>query len=157
KLSLFSLLSGPWLPLAHGIAVVVLVLAVIGWRPRLTAFPHWWVTASFAASSVVVEGGDQVAAILALLLLPVALTHSRRWHWDAPPEVQGTARKVTALMAASCLTVIRLQVAVIYFFALTGKLAVREWANGTAMYYWLVHPTFGLSEALRPLFLPILE
>ena len=126
------------------------------WRPRLTAIPHWWVTASFASSSLVVEGGDQVAAILALFLIPVALSDPRRWHWGAPPALEGTALKVGSLVACSCLTVIRLQVAVIYFFACTAKFAVREWANGTALYYWLVHPTFGLSQPLRPVFLPIL-
>lgn len=156
--SLFSLLSGPWLPLAKAIAVTVLLLVLAGWRPRFTGIAHWWVTASFAASSLLVEGGDQVAAILALLLIPVTLTDPRPWHWGTSPvPLETTSRKVAALISSSCLVVIRLQVALIYFFACTAKLAVTEWINGTALYYWLINPTFGLSPSLRPIFLPLLR
>lgn len=38
--------------------------------------------------------------------------------------------------------------AVIYFHAAVGKFAHSEWANGTALYYWLNHSFFGMPEYL---------
>lgn len=154
--SLFSLLAGDRLWLAELIAVAVLLAVISGWRPRITGVLHWWVTASFAASAVIVEGGDQVAAVLTLLLLPVTLTDPRRWHWQAAPAITRTSGKVAALVALSCLLVIRLQVAVIYFVSATAKLSVPQWANGTALYYWFTHPVFGFPEAVQPLVVPLL-
>ncbi|PZG39838.1 hypothetical protein C1I98_23110 [Spongiactinospora gelatinilytica] len=63
-------------------AAVVLVWVAGGWRPRLSAIPHWWVCFSFSTSSNIIDGGDQVAAITSLLLIPICLTDGRRWHWN---------------------------------------------------------------------------
>lgn len=43
---------------------------------------------------------------------------------------------------------IRFQIAFIYAHALLGKLAETEWMDGTAMYYWFLHPAVGLSPSL---------
>lgn len=157
RMSLFSLLSGERLELARWLSIVILGLVVSGWRPRFTGILHWWVSFSFAASCVVVEGGDQVAAIVTLLLIPVTLTDPRKFHWStAPTEVIHLWRKVSGLIALSAFMVIRIQVAAIYFVASVSKLAVEEWANGTALYYWFLHPVFGVSDWRRKVFLPLL-
>ncbi|MGH7753178.1 MAG: sporulation-delaying protein SdpB family protein, partial [Gemmatimonadales bacterium] len=157
EVSLFSLLPGARLGLAKGIAVVILLATAIGWRPRLTGILHWWVSFSFGASCVVVDGGDQVAAVLALLLVPVTLTDPRRWHWSpAPAAGGGLSRQVRAFVASSALSVIRLQIATIYFVAVVAKLGVREWVNGTAVYYWFLHPVFGVDGWRRALMMPLL-
>ena len=160
-ISLFTLLPGDRLEIARCLAIAILALVVVGWRPRITGLLHWWVTASFAVSSVIVEGGDQAAAILTLLLVPVTLTDGRRSHWSAPepPDADrrpGVAAAVATAVATSALALVRLQMAVIYFFACTAKLGVAEWANGTALYYWFLHPTFGVDGWRRALLLPIL-
>jgi antimicrobial peptide system SdpB family protein len=40
----------------------------------------------------------------------------------------------------------RLQVAVLYLHAATGKFSVPEWVNGTALYYWLLEPAIGITQ-----------
>jgi hypothetical protein len=49
------------------------------------------------------------------------------------------------------LSVIRFQVAIIYFHALIGKLNVDDWVNGTVLYYWFTEPTIGLPAWLSGL------
>jgi antimicrobial peptide system SdpB family protein len=143
-LSLF-LLGREHLVLAKVVAVIILLLAASGWRPRLTALPHWWVSYSFAASASVIDGGDLVAATLTLLLLPVALTDERRWQWRGI----GDGSLATSVAAQTGLLLIRFQVSVIYLFAAVLKLRAEQWANGTALYYWWTHPKFGTWGPLR--------
>jgi antimicrobial peptide system SdpB family protein len=136
--------AGPHhLELCRWLCVAMLLLVASGWRPRLTAIPHWWIAFSLQANAMVVDGGDQVSAVLTLLILPVALTDARRSHWNRtqPPTSETVFhRKLWAFLGHSLL---RLQVAGIYFHAAVGKLTVPEWKDGTAMYYWGTHETFG--------------
>ena len=143
-LSLF-LLAREHLVLAKIVAVIILLLVASGWRPRLTALPHWWVSYSFAASASVIDGGDLVAATLTLLLLPVALTDRRRSHWRGI----GDGNLAESVAAQTGLMLIRFQVSVIYLFAALLKLRSEEWANGTALYYWWTHPKFGTWGPFR--------
>jgi len=157
KLSLFALLSGEWLGVARWLAIGALAVVASGWRPRVTGVLHWWISASFAGSSVIVEGGDQIVAVLTLLLIPVTLTDPRRWHWQAPHGRRtGAGAELTSLVARSALGVARLQVAIVYFVSSTAKLSVPEWVNGTALYYWFLHPVFGLAQPLRGWIVPAL-
>lgn len=142
--SLF-LLARNHLVLAKLLAITVLVLVISGWRPRFTAIPHWWISYSFAASASVIDGGDQVAATLALLLVPVALSDGRAWHWDGG----GQGGKVASIVAQTSELLIRLQISVIYLFAAVLKFPTEEWANGTALYYWWIHPKFGTVGVMR--------
>jgi len=120
-------------------------------RPRITGVFHWYVSASFAASCLVVQGGDHVVANLTLILLPVTLLDNRTWHWAAPKEhVKFGVWKKSIVQ--SCFTVAALQVAVVYFFSGTAKINATEWANGTAFYYWFTHPVFGAPTWLRTVF-----
>lgn len=151
--SLFCRAGVENLEVARWIAVLVLLLVVVGWRPRFTGVLHWYVAWSFMVSATIVDGGDQVAAILALLLVPVTLTDPRRWHWSRaagvrPPNVGGW---LAVLVALSSLVVIRIQVAAIYFHSTVGKLGVEEWIDGTVLYYWFTHSYFGAPAWLRPL------
>ena len=139
NISLFCLVEPGYLNLARWLAVALLFVVASGWRPRLTGIVHWWISYSFVSSIPLVDGGDQVAAILALLLIPITLTDHRAWH-----------------VALSCFLVIRVQVAGIYFHAAVGKLAVEEWADGTAMYYWLLDPLFGVSPWIEPVLVTVL-
>lgn len=151
RLSLFAIMDAA--P-ARWIAVILLMIVVSGWRPRLTGLLHWWVSASFAASAVIVEGGDQVCAILSLLLLPITFFDPRKWHWQRGPCA--TEESLTAFLSRSALFMIRLQVAVIYLVAVIGKFQVMEWVNGTVLYYWFTHPVFGVSGWREALAAPII-
>jgi antimicrobial peptide system SdpB family protein len=146
RVTMFGLLHNH-IELARWIAILVLAVVVSGWRPRVTGLVHWWVAWSFSTACVPADGGDQVAHVLALLMLPVALTDNRVWHWGQAPAITGRWQLVCSRIAVCSLSVIRLQGAVIYFNAAVGKFAVAEWANGTAMYYWLLDPRIGLGNA----------
>ena len=89
-------------------------------------------------------------------MIPITLTDSRRWHWDPEPEAASAAGDVARLVALSARTAVRIQVCAIYVHASVAKMAVREWSDGTALFYWLRHPTFGLNGAFRPLLEPLL-
>lgn len=157
ELSLFCLAQPSYLFLLQGAAAALLLLVASGWRPRYTGMLHWWITFSFVNSSTLIDGGDQIAAILTLLLLPITLTDGRRWHWSALPRPVTTAlhprttTAVYAVVAVSAFWVLRLQVAGIYFHSGIAKLAVEEWRDGTALYYWLTDGLFGVSIWLEPL------
>jgi sporulation delaying protein B len=138
--SLFCLLPPARLQFARWLGVAILVLVASGWRPRLTAIPHAWVSYSLFSSSTIFDGGDQITLVLAVLLLPIALLDSRRWHWS-PISADVGLHPLQRLIAWSAIFIIRLQVAAVYFVSGISKLAQAEWANGTAMYYWLL--TFG--------------
>jgi antimicrobial peptide system SdpB family protein len=140
--------------------LLVLALMVIasGWRPALTALPHWWIAWSLQSNVVVVDGGDQLSAILTLLILPIAWTDRRKWHWAShDQDVVARARSPYAVMLAmSAVWAARIQVAAVYFDAAVGKFAVPEWMDGTALYYWMGDPQFGAPHWLRPLLMPLL-
>ncbi len=151
KLSLFCVFGQQNLELARWVSVAVLLVVASGWRPRWTGLAHWYVAWSLILSAILVDGGDQIAAILALLLVPVTLADGRRWHWDpAPGGVPSTTRGFAArLVPLSFLFAARLQVAGIYLHASVGKLKVEEWRDGTAVYYWFTDAWFGFPSYLQ--------
>jgi antimicrobial peptide system SdpB family protein len=156
RAGLFCLAGQEHLRVAHWIAVAALLVVASGWRPRLTGLVHWYVAWSLFTSGLLVDGGDQITAVLALLLIPVTLTDTRRWHWKAPYNsclnevgLLSTERAAAQLIALSSLAVIRVQTAGVYFQAAVSKMRVPEWRDGTAVYYWFTDPWFGFSEPLR--------
>ncbi|HET6583613.1 MAG TPA: sporulation-delaying protein SdpB family protein [Nannocystaceae bacterium] len=139
----------PSLDLVRWVAIAVLLVTASGWRPRWTAIPHWYVTWSYFASATILDGGDQIASILTLLMVPIALGDRRRWHWQAPATAPAHGPLATSAALAGILLV-RVQVALVYAEAAVGKLRVDEWRNGTATYYYLLDPVFGVADWLRP-------
>jgi antimicrobial peptide system SdpB family protein len=150
------------LEVARWLAVIGLLVVASGWRPRWTALLHWMIAFSIQNNVTVVDGGDAAALSLATLLLPIALTDDRRWHWQAtPPRTAGgplpvglEVRRIVALFGWSLL---RLQVCVIYFHAAIGKFAVEEWVDGTALWYFATNRLFGMNDALLSLSMPIFK
>lgn len=133
--------------LARWLSIAALLLVASGWRPRFTGVLHWYIAWSLMANASILDGGDQVTTVLTLLLVPVTLTDPRRWHWQAMPKGEPGIGRVIGYTG---MVLIQIQVAVIYFHASIAKLGVREWADGTAMFYWLRHPTFGADGWTRP-------
>ncbi|MER5730375.1 sporulation-delaying protein SdpB family protein [Streptomyces sp. NPDC002138] len=127
----------------------VLVVAASGWRPRFTAIPHAYVAFSVFTGISIPDGGDQVTWILTLLLVLVAVGDPRRWHWQ--PQPSETPRGGTlALLGVSAITLTRIQMSVIYFQSCVAKLPHAEWADGSALYYWINNYAFGAPDWLRP-------
>ncbi|HEX8864925.1 MAG TPA: sporulation-delaying protein SdpB family protein [Lentzea sp.] len=136
-------------------AIAVLVAVIAGFRPQWTCIPHWYVAFSYQVNATVVDGGDQLAAVVTVLLIPLCLVDTRRSHWRNEEDVPGVAYG-RRLVAQLSLVLVQVQVAVLYFDAGIAKLGTREWADGSAMYYWMGDPTFGAPQWQQWLFRPIL-
>ncbi|MFP9114343.1 sporulation-delaying protein SdpB family protein [Flavobacterium sp. RHBU_3] len=156
--SLFCLFSNH-LGVAMWIAILILFLVVIGIYPRFTGILHWWINFSLISSSPLVDGGEHVAAVISLLLVPITLMDDRKWHWTEVRITQDDklSKKAKRLVAISAYQVIRIQVAVIYLHAAVAKCSVPEWANGTALFYWFNDEMFGLSYLVKPIISPLIN
>jgi antimicrobial peptide system SdpB family protein len=148
KISLFCL-AHTRLGVARWVGVLLLLIIASGWRPRFTAIPHAWIAYSIFSSITIFDGGDQINLVLTVLLLPIALLDHRRWHWSK--DYSPGSSSPVKLIAWSAILMIRIQVAAVYFVSGISKLGQAEWANGTAMYYWLL--TFGGTPRWIVLFL----
>lgn len=142
------------LALARVIACVCLVVVASGWRPRITGVVHWWVSASVHWAVYPVDGGDQIAAVLTLLLLPLCLSDQRRWHWSEPLS---PARTTGHAFGAVFLVLTQVQIAGIYLHAAISKMGVTEWIDGTALYYYLQLTGFAGAGYFQPLVKPALQ
>jgi antimicrobial peptide system SdpB family protein len=141
------------LRLSRLVAVVVLAAAMSGYRPRWTCIPQWYVTFSLATAVTLPEGGDDVAMIVTLLLIPMSLGDDRLWQWHQPKGRLEPAWRGSSYAAWWAL---RCQVAVIYANAAVSKLGAGRWRDGTAMFTVLVDPNDGLPLAARHAVAPAL-
>lgn len=123
------------------IVVAVTISVLSGYLPAVTAIPHWWVSWSLNIGSPIRDGGDQVAAVLTLLLVPLLLLDRRRNHWT-PDQGWGSRSWVTRGTAWAVLVLVWVQASVLYANAAIAKFAVTECANGTALWYWIQEPSF---------------
>ncbi|MFF0567777.1 sporulation-delaying protein SdpB family protein [Streptomyces sp. NPDC004041] len=152
-IGIYCAMPGENVGFARLVSILVLLVVVSGWRPRYTAIPHWWITFSFQANVTAPDGGDQIAAVVALLMIPIALGDSRTWHWGAGPDrvAREGGSRGWSLFAWSASVVIRIQVAGLYFQSSVAKLSHTEWADGTSLFYWLRDPYFGAPGWISPL------
>jgi sporulation delaying protein B len=146
--------SGWVLVLDRVLAVAVLAATALGWRPRWTCVPHWYVTYSLAVGMTLPNGGETVAQILTLLLIPVCLADDRRWQWSRPAGPLPPSWRGAAWAAALTL---RLQASIVYGVAGISKLMVAQWRDGTAMYAVFHDPGYGLPPELLRRVGPLLD
>jgi len=142
---------------ARWLAVAALLLVATGWRPRVTGVLHWWVTVSLQVNATLVDGGESVASVLTLFLIPLTLTDPRRSHWAPMPNEDAHPMFRARVVAATASLLLGLQVAVIYAHASIGKFEVSQWADGTALYYWLEYGAFRAPDWLVPLVRPLVR
>ncbi|TGE25415.1 hypothetical protein E5K00_09560 [Hymenobacter aquaticus] len=148
--NIFFLLGFEQLPYAYAASLGVLLLVVSGVFPRYTGVLHWLVTYGLFQSASLVEGGDQIGSILTMLLVPVTLLDNRRNHWVNEPQAQPSYYR--NFVARGALTLIALQMAVLYFHAGVEKMyKLEEWKNGTAVYYFFNDPLFGYPDWMQGL------
>src|SRR5690606_13118926 len=133
-----SILISKW------ISIIILALVISGYFIKMSSILHWWVAFSFLNSSTIIDGGDQIASILTLFLIPICLCDNRKNHWNKKIDRES----VLNIISIFFLFLIKVQMAIIYFHAAVGKFSHSEWANGTALYYWLNHSFFGMPEYL---------
>ena len=139
--SIFQLFDN--LYVSRFICYAILALVTLGVYPKYICILHWWVSFSYLISSSMLEGGDQITSIMTFLLIPVLIFDKRHNHWSKKEYKVGFYPSTIAIFTLFC---IKIQVFIIYFSASTSKFAVKEWMDGTAIYYWFTDPVFGLNN-----------
>lgn len=154
----FFLLLKTNIVLAKWLACIILLIVISGWLPQITCIFHWYISYSFLNTSLDIEGGDQIATNISILLIPICLTDNRINHWakKVQKDITLTRDKTRYIISNFWFFMIKLQVMIIYFHSATGKFPVAEWTNGTALYYWFNHPVFGMHDWLHPIVDPFL-
>lgn len=148
--SIFTLLD---LGLAKLLSCFLLLVVISGWRPRITGILHWYITFSYAVSGDILVGGDHIANIICVFLIPISLVDGRKWIWHKSTNLSTNA----CIIANMFHFAIIFQASLIYFHAFSSKLPHTEWANGTAVYYWFNHPNYGAPIPLLKILNPVLQ
>jgi antimicrobial peptide system SdpB family protein len=133
--------------------IAVLLLIATGYRPRWTCVPHWYVTFSLASSMAAINGGDNAAVIATMLAVPLCLGDERRWQWARPTRPLSAAWRGRSYATQ---LVVRLQVFFIYIVAASTKLLDPAWRDGSALYFALQDPTYGLPASALDAVAPVL-
>ena len=77
NLNLFHLFGYDGLVYSKIIAILILLMVISGFYPRITGILHWYVSFSFFTSATIIDGGDQITAVLTLFLIPITLLDDR--------------------------------------------------------------------------------
>lgn len=64
------------------IGIFILGGVISGYWFKVTAVLHWWMSISFLYFSSIIDGGDQIGAILTLLFIPILFFDKRKNHWE---------------------------------------------------------------------------
>lgn len=155
KFSLFNLVPASYfyLSIIKWLFSILLLLIIIGWRPRFTGIIHWYISYSFYTSASTLDGGDQVAVALTFLMIPITIVDNRKWHWSNS-DFNNNFSRIIAIVPYYML---RFQVAIIYLHSFLAKVKREDWINGTAVYYYLRDPLFGLNNFFLTIVNPILN
>ncbi len=130
---------------AKMVVIIILLLVMSGLLPQLTGPLHVWASFSIITYFTVLNGGDKIAFVLSILLLPLCLTDPRLNQWKRK-EQQPSNRNIFANVA---LFAIQVQAAIIYLDSAISKLLVKEWRDGTAIYYYTSDYRLGAPDWLR--------
>ncbi len=149
--NLFYLFSYPAIDIARAIAAGICLFVISGYLPQISSVLYSWVSYSLFYGSLIIEGGDQITAILSLLLIPVCMIDQRLNHWHNKPYFSYTVNPYLHYFIYSFVCIMQLQMAFLYLDAGVEKCKVAEWQDGTAIYYWFNDVTFGAQGLLLPL------
>jgi antimicrobial peptide system SdpB family protein len=130
---------------AKVVVIIILLIVMTGFLPQVTGLLHVWACFSVHNYFLILNGGDQIAFITSVLLLPLCLTDPRLNQWT---------RKVTQpsranIFANVAFFAIQVQAAIVYLDSGVSKLFVKEWQEGTAVYYYTSHYRLGAPGWLR--------
>ena len=149
----FLMFNPSHLFLTRFLAISILILIISGYFMQITSILHFWITASFVLVRPVYAGGDNIYMLLTLLLVPVCIFDNRKNHWSNHYLESG----IFFFMQNLFLFFIKIQVAYIYYDSVFRKLHVKEWRDGTLIYYWFNHNFFGLNAPFSNIIKPLLD
>jgi antimicrobial peptide system SdpB family protein len=156
SISIFCVVAKDYLPLMKWIVILLLAVIASGWRPRITGIIHWWIATSLQNTGASLDGGEEVAAAITFLLIPITLLDNRKWHWQKKDNDNSILEMNSMIISNVFLFGIKIQMAIIYFNASIARLKNPEWIDGTAIYYYFNNPMLGLNETWLKLLNPIL-
>lgn len=155
NINLFHIFGYEGLFISKIIAIVILIICVIGYLPRIFGILQWWVSFSFFNACTIVEGGDQITNNILLLLIPITLMDNRKFHWERGNKENNLYKNFICFVV---FTIINIQICILYLQAGIEKLyKVDEWIDGTAIYYWLNSNLFGLTDFFKTILFPIIN
>jgi antimicrobial peptide system SdpB family protein len=131
NLNLFSHFKYGYLDLVKWACVCLIAFTFIFSLNPFFVFIHYMISLSVFHSFLISEGGDQINMILMFLIFIFSLSLKLFYT---------SALKIIEIFIFT----VKLQASIIYLQAAVAKLYVSEWADGTAIYYWLNHNIFGL-------------
>lgn len=155
--NLFHLMGYENLELSFYISMFVMAWVISGYLPQITGILHAWVVYSFFTGALLVEGGDQIAQIITILLIPVTLLDKRINHWHTKEYLHYRRSGFVEYICYSFTVIIRIQMAIVYLIAGGGKMKSDDWMNGGAFYYWFDHVPFGASGIIKTIFYPLVS
>lgn len=155
EFNLFMIFGWDNLPLVKTSAALFLLITASGIYPRFTGVFQWWIASSFFYASNIVEGGDQINAIITFLLIPLTLLDNRKWHWNKSENNSESKKAVGNIIYV----LIAIQMSMVYLNAVTDKMYadIEEWKLGNAIYYYLNDPYFGYPDWMDPFINSILS
>jgi antimicrobial peptide system SdpB family protein len=142
KADLFMILS----PAKAKVVVIIILLCVMsGFLPQVTCLLQVWACFSVHNYFLILNGGDQIAFILSILLVPICLTDPRLNQWTRTDNAHSRIN----IFANIAFFAIQVQAAIVYLDSGISKLFVKEWQEGTAVYYFTSHYRLGAPDWLR--------
>lgn len=130
----FMYLNYNFFPISVWIIDIVLLLCSFVFNFNwLICLLLWWISISFVNSTMFIVGGDQIRANIYFLIFLYKLTRN-------------FSHEYTFFIGKLVVWLVKFQVAFIYFQAAISKFASQEWSDGTALYYWITDPVFGMGK-----------
>lgn len=126
----------------QSLLALMFIAVMSGYVPRASGPLHVYATLTMQTFLVTRDGGDQVALVLSILILPLCLADGRLSTW-------GSATTLPEWTSVSLLAV-RVQVAFIYAEAAISKLSQPTWQEGTSVYYWTQGLYFAPNVLIAP-------
>jgi antimicrobial peptide system SdpB family protein len=148
-ISIFELIGSGW---GKIISIIILLFVITGYFPKISIFLQAWVHISICNSVTIIEGGDQIASNLCLLLIPICTFDSRNNQWNEYNKEQIINRNHYNIFFNIYYFLIVLQVSIIYLHSAIGKLCQQDWLDGTCLYYWTTHNVFGAPLFLQKIY-----
>ncbi|WP_203364636.1 sporulation-delaying protein SdpB family protein [Bacillus sp. REN10] len=146
---------GVSLEIVRYLMIILLFIIISGWRPRFTGIIHWYICYSLQTSAITIDGGEQIATVLSFILIFITILDGRKNHFE---QLSINPQSLTLkYMTWLCFGFIKFQVFIIYLNASVERLKNKEWADGTAIYYFFSDPIFGIANYQRVFMDPILE
>jgi len=146
KINFFGIFGYSNLLIAQLISIFIFLLVISGYLPQITGILHFWVCFSFNNSAILLDGGEQVASIFTLLILPICILDNRLNHW----EKSVNQNIISKVFGHFIFAVISIQASYLYLNTAIEKLyRLPEWKEGTALYYVFNNPMFGVPDFVQ--------